>query len=75
VLQKAVARAPQQAVTVDVEKQEVRFADRVIRRRPDGPRNQLVGGTWIDAVLLERAPPSRRRREAADVRGFDRAMQ
>ena len=54
-LQKAVARAPQQPVTVDVEKQEVRFGDRVIRATmPDGPRNQLVGGTWDStAVLLE----------------------
>ena len=43
------------AVTVDVEKQEVRFADRVIKATvPDGPRNQLVGGTWDStAVLLE----------------------
>ena len=54
-LQKAVERAPQQAVTVDVEKQEVRFGDRVITATiPDGPRNQLVGGTWDStAVLLE----------------------
>jgi 3-isopropylmalate/(R)-2-methylmalate dehydratase small subunit len=54
-LQKAVERAPQQLVTVDVEKQEVRLGDRVIRATlPDGPRNQLVGGTWDStAVLLE----------------------
>ena len=54
-LQKAVERAPQHAVTVDVEKQEVRFGDRVIKATvPDGPRNQLVGGTWDStAVLLE----------------------
>jgi len=40
-LQKAIARAPQPPVIVDVEKQ-------------DGPRNQLVGGTWDStAVLLE----------------------
>ena len=54
-LQKAVARSPQQAVTVDVEKQEVRFGDRVIKATaPDGPRNQLVNGTWDStAVLLE----------------------
>jgi 3-isopropylmalate/(R)-2-methylmalate dehydratase small subunit len=54
-LQKAVARAPKELVTVDVEKQEVRFGDRVIRATmPDGPRHQLVGGTWDStAVLLE----------------------
>jgi 3-isopropylmalate/(R)-2-methylmalate dehydratase small subunit len=42
-------------VTVDVEQQEARFGDRVIRTTmPDGPRNQLVGGTWEStAVLLE----------------------
>jgi 3-isopropylmalate/(R)-2-methylmalate dehydratase small subunit len=54
-LQKAVERSPQQPVSVDVEKQEVRFGDRVIKATiPDGPRNQLVGGTWDStAVLLE----------------------
>ena len=54
-LQKAIERAPRQPVTVDVEKQEVRFGDRVIEATvPDGPRNQLVGGTWDStAVLLE----------------------
>jgi 3-isopropylmalate/(R)-2-methylmalate dehydratase small subunit len=54
-LQKAVSRAPQQPVSVDVEKQEVRFGDRVIRATvPGGPRNQLVQGTWDStAVLLE----------------------
>jgi 3-isopropylmalate/(R)-2-methylmalate dehydratase small subunit len=54
-LQKAIAGAPQQPVTVDVDKQEVRFGDRVIKATiPDGARNQLVGGTWDStAVLLE----------------------
>jgi 3-isopropylmalate/(R)-2-methylmalate dehydratase small subunit len=54
-LQKAIGRAPQEPVTVDVEKQEVRFGDRVIKATiPDGPRHQLVGGTWDStAVLLE----------------------
>jgi 3-isopropylmalate/(R)-2-methylmalate dehydratase small subunit len=54
-LQKAIGRDPQKSVTVDVEKQEVRFGDRVIKATmPDGPRNQLVGGTWDStAVLLE----------------------
>jgi 3-isopropylmalate/(R)-2-methylmalate dehydratase small subunit len=54
-LQKAIGREPQASVAVDVEKQEVRFGDRVIKATvPDGPRNQLVGGTWDStAVLLE----------------------
>jgi 3-isopropylmalate/(R)-2-methylmalate dehydratase small subunit len=54
-LQKAIARAPQQPLTVDVEKPEVRFGDRVIMATiPDGPRKQLVAGTWDStAVLLE----------------------
>ena len=54
-LQKAIGRSPQEPVVVDVEKQEVRFGDRVIRATvPDGPRNQLVAGTWDStAVLLE----------------------
>ncbi len=54
-LQKAIGREPQKSVTVDVEKQEVRFGDRVIKATvPDGPRNQLAGGTWDStAVLLE----------------------
>jgi hypothetical protein len=42
-------------MTADVDKQEVRFGDRVIKATvPNGPRNQLVGGTWDStAVLLE----------------------
>ncbi len=54
-LQKAIGRSPKEPLTVDVEKQEVRFGDRVIKATvPDGPRNQLVGGTWDStAVLLE----------------------
>jgi 3-isopropylmalate/(R)-2-methylmalate dehydratase small subunit len=54
-LQRAIGRLPQTPITVDVEKQEVRFADRVIRASvPDGPRNQLVAGTWDStAVLIE----------------------
>jgi len=54
-LQKAVAREPRTPVTVDVDKQEVRFGDRTIQAAiPDGPRHQLVGGTWDStAVLLE----------------------
>jgi 3-isopropylmalate/(R)-2-methylmalate dehydratase small subunit len=54
-LQKAIERSPQTPVQVDVEKQEVRFGDRVIKATvPAGPRNQLVNGTWDStAVLLE----------------------
>jgi 3-isopropylmalate/(R)-2-methylmalate dehydratase small subunit len=54
-LQRAVGREPSKPVTVDVERQEVRFGDRVIKATmPDGPRNQLVSGTWdATGVLLE----------------------
>ena len=54
-LQKAVERDPKGVVTVDVAKQEVRFGDRTIKATvPDGPRNQLVNGTWDStAVLLD----------------------
>jgi len=52
---RAIGREPQAPVTVDVEKQEVRFGDRVIKPTvPDGPHNQLVADTWgSTAVLLE----------------------
>jgi 3-isopropylmalate/(R)-2-methylmalate dehydratase small subunit len=54
-LQKAISRSPKELVTVDVEQQEVRFGGRVMNTTmPDGPRNQLVTGTWDStAVLLE----------------------
>src|SRR5437879_3610541 len=54
-LQRELSRSPQSPVMVDVEKQEVRFGSRTIKATiPDGPRNQLVGGTWDStAVLLE----------------------
>ncbi|MBM4443391.1 MAG: 3-isopropylmalate dehydratase small subunit [Candidatus Rokubacteria bacterium] len=54
-LQKEISRSPQTPLSVDVEKQEVRFGDRVIKATvPDGPRNQLVNGQWDStAVLLE----------------------
>jgi 3-isopropylmalate/(R)-2-methylmalate dehydratase small subunit len=54
-LQRAIGRDPQQPVQVDVERQEVRFGERVIKATvPDGPRHQLVSGTWDStAVLLE----------------------
>jgi len=54
-LQKAISLNPKIAVAVDVEKQEVHFSDRTIKATvPDGPRNQLVAGTWDStAVLLD----------------------
>jgi 3-isopropylmalate/(R)-2-methylmalate dehydratase small subunit len=57
-LQREISRAPQALLTVDVEKQEVRLGDRVVKATiPDGPRNQLVAGTWDStAVLLEAGP-------------------
>ncbi len=67
-LQKQIERNPKELVRVDVEKQEVRFGDRVIQARiPDGPRNQLVQGTYDSTRVRNRAsavvaPPSFRRR-------------
>jgi 3-isopropylmalate/(R)-2-methylmalate dehydratase small subunit len=54
-LQREIGRSPQSSVTADIEKQEVRLGDRVIKATiPDGARNQLVNGTWDStAVLLE----------------------
>jgi 3-isopropylmalate/(R)-2-methylmalate dehydratase small subunit len=54
-LQKAVSLDPRKPVLVDVDRQEVRFGDRVITAAvPEGPRKQLVEGTWDStAVLLE----------------------
>ena len=54
-LQKAIERDPKAVVTADVAQQQVRLGDRVIKATiPDGPRNQLVAGTWDStAVLLE----------------------
>src|SRR2546429_674376 len=54
-LQKAIGRAPQQPVTVGVGEQTGPLGDRLYKATgPDGPRNQLVGGTWDStAVLLE----------------------
>jgi 3-isopropylmalate/(R)-2-methylmalate dehydratase small subunit len=54
-LQRAIGRDPKQPVTVDVEKQEVRVGERVIKGViPDGARNQLVSGAWNPTgVLLE----------------------
>jgi len=54
-LQREISRSPQSVVTVDVQKQEVRLGNRTLPATiPDGPRNQLTGGTWDStAVLLE----------------------
>jgi 3-isopropylmalate/(R)-2-methylmalate dehydratase small subunit len=54
-LQKAIERDPKAVVAVDVAQQQVGMGDRVIKATiPDGPRNQLVAGTWDStAVLLE----------------------
>ena len=54
-LQREIGRAPQTPVSVDVEKQEVRVGQRTIPAAiPDGPRKQLVAGTWDStAVLLD----------------------
>ena len=54
-LQKQISLSPQQPISVDVGKQEVKFGDKTIKATvPDGPRNQLVNGTWDStAVLLE----------------------
>ncbi len=56
---------------MDVDKQEVRFGDRVIKATvPDGPRNQLVNGTWDStAVLLEAGADRGDGPEAAVRRG------
>ena len=52
-LQKQISLSPQQSVSVDVAKQEVRFGERVISAKvPNGPRNQLVNGTWDSTVVL-----------------------
>ncbi len=52
-LQKAIERNPKETVSVDVETQEVRFGDKTIKARiPDGPRNQLVQGTWDSTAVL-----------------------
>jgi 3-isopropylmalate/(R)-2-methylmalate dehydratase small subunit len=54
-LLRAIGREPQRPVAVNVERQEVRFGDRVISVRiPDGTRSQLTSGAWsATSVLLE----------------------
>ena len=52
-LQRTIGREPGAAVTVDVDKQEVRCGDRIIKARiPDGTRHQLVSGTWDSTAVL-----------------------
>jgi 3-isopropylmalate/(R)-2-methylmalate dehydratase small subunit len=52
-LQRAVGRTPREPLTVDIEKQEVRFGGRSFpARMPDGPRNQLVAGSWDSTTVL-----------------------
>jgi 3-isopropylmalate/(R)-2-methylmalate dehydratase small subunit len=54
-LLREVERRPREALTVDVERQEVRVGGRTIRARiPEGARNQLVSGSWnAMSVLLD----------------------
>lgn len=54
-LMEAVARQPDRELLLDVENRLVRFGDRIIPAMvPDGPRNQLLAGTWnATGVLLE----------------------
>jgi 3-isopropylmalate/(R)-2-methylmalate dehydratase small subunit len=54
-LQREIGKAPQTLLHVDVDKQEVRFGDRLVKAAvPEGARQQLVAGTWDStAVLLD----------------------
>ena len=54
-LQRAIAREPGRELVLDVEHGEARFGERVIAIRvPDGPRRQLLDGSWnASGVLLE----------------------
>ena len=54
-LQREVGRRPTEPLTVDVERQEVRFGERTIKATiPEGSRNILVDGSWnTTGVLLE----------------------
>ena len=54
-LQREVGRRPTEPLTVDVERQEVRFGGRTIKATiPEGSRNILVDGSWnTTGVLLE----------------------
>ena len=54
-LLREVERRPREALTVDVERQEVRVGDGTIHARiPEGAKNQLVSGAWnAMSVLLD----------------------
>ncbi len=54
-LMEAVARHPEREILLDVENRLVRFGERTFRAMlPDGPRNQLLTGTWnATQVLLD----------------------
>jgi 3-isopropylmalate/(R)-2-methylmalate dehydratase small subunit len=54
-LQRAVGREPGRELSLDVEREEVRFGERTIKARmPEGARRQLTTGTWnATGVLLE----------------------
>jgi 3-isopropylmalate/(R)-2-methylmalate dehydratase small subunit len=57
-LMRAVQADPALAVTVDLERQEVRFgAERIAGRMPDGPRQQLLSGRWDTTGELLDAKP------------------
>ncbi len=74
-LQKAIGRAPQEAIAVDLEKQEVRFGDRVIKATvPDGRGTSSWGGRGIRRrCCSKRGLPSRRRRGSCRTsQGSDR---
>ncbi|HET7344092.1 MAG TPA: 3-isopropylmalate dehydratase small subunit [Methylomirabilota bacterium] len=52
-LQREVGKAPKTAIAVDVDAQQVRFGERVIKAAvPDGPRKQLLEGTWDSTAVL-----------------------
>ena len=52
-LQREVGRRPGEPLTVDVERQEVRFAGRTVKATiPDGTRNTLVDGSWNTTGVL-----------------------
>ncbi|HEV8673809.1 MAG TPA: 3-isopropylmalate dehydratase small subunit [Methylomirabilota bacterium] len=72
-LQRAIARAPQGELTLDLERGEVRFGDRSIPVGvPDGARAQLTTGTWnATGVLLDAGDAIERVAQGLPyVRGF-----
>jgi 3-isopropylmalate/(R)-2-methylmalate dehydratase small subunit len=54
-LQREAGRRPTESITVDVDRQEVRFAGRtIVAAIPAGSRNVLIDGSWnTTGVLLE----------------------